>query len=514
MKKGLALVNGKGITMEEEHPFCESIYIRDGIIKSLGTNTEIKNLAQSESSLIIDLQGKTFVPGLHDCHVHMMSTGLTAIGINLYDCHSVQTVIEKLQTEQSDDPQEWIFGYGLDESRLFEKRPPTADELDSVFKKRPVYLLDRGLHYTQVNTIAMQIMEISGDEEGLGRDEANQPNGRLHGHANSHARKYFFDKLSVKQREDAIRHTAKVASEMGVTTIHAMEGGDLASDEDIPVFLEIMDDLPVHVVLHWCSTQVEKAVSKGLKIVGTDILLDGSIGSRTAAFNEPYADDENSVGILYFSNEWVTNYILKAHQSGLQTGFHAIGQRGIHQLLDCLEKALEIYPIEDHRFRIEHFGFPDPADIVRAKKLGAVISTQPAFTYLRGGPGSVYEDRVGSDRSQRAYPLKEFLEAGLLVNGGSDSNVTPINPMLGIHAAVNPPYSENAITAYQALRLFTIDGAYTAKEETTRGSLLPGKAGDITVLSDNPLAITPDKLKDLTVEMTISNGKIMYQKGE
>ncbi|WKY44092.1 amidohydrolase [Eubacteriaceae bacterium ES2] len=514
MKKGLALINGKGITMEKEHPLCEGILICDGVIKQVGTTSEIRKAAVNENASVIDLHGQTFVPGLHDCHVHMMSTGLSAIGINLFDCYSVAAVLEKLSAEKSNDPNEWIFGYGLDESRLSEKRPPTADELDSVFKKRPVYLLDRGLHYTQVNTAAMQIMQISGDKEGLSPNKANQLNGRLHGQANSHARKYFFDKLSTKQREDAIRHTARMASQLGITTIHAMEGGDLASDEDIPVFLNIIDDLPLHVVLHWCTSQVEKAVNKGLKIVGTDILLDGSIGSRTAAFDEPYADDENSAGLLYFSDEWVTDYILKAHQSGLQTGFHAIGQRGIRQLLNCLEAALKRYPITNHRFRIEHFGFPDAADIQRAKELGAVISTQPAFTYLRGGPGSVYEDRVGPARNRRAYPLRSLLAAGLIVSGGSDSNVTPINPMLGIHAAVNPPYPENAISPDQALRLFTIDGAYTAKEEKIRGSFLPGKAGDITVLSDCPLTVATDKIKDIEVEMAISNGNITYQKGE
>lgn len=512
MENKLALINGTGITMDEEHPACQGIYIINGIIKKIGNSQEVKKLAELEQAEIIDLNGKTFLPGLHDCHVHMMSTGLSSIGINLYDCKSIAAVLEKLAAEKSVNKQEWIFGYGLDESRLREKRPPQASELDQVFSNRPVYLVDRGLHYTQVNTIAMEIMAFAEDEEGLGRDQVGKLTGRLHSQANSHARKYFFDKMTWDQREAAIRHTAKMAVEMGVTTIHAMEGGDLSSDEDIPVFLKIINSLPIHVVLHWCSTAVPEVVAKGLKIIGTDILLDGSIGSRTAAFMEPYADDPESRGELYYSNAWITHYIETAHRAGLQTGFHAIGQRAITQVLNCLELALNHYPVTDHRFRIEHFGFPDDRDIKRAAGLGAVISTQPAFTYLRGGPDSVYAERVGAERNHRAYPIRELLDAGLVVNGGSDSNVTPINPILGIHAAVNPPYRQNAITPVEALRLFTIDGAFTAKEEKIRGSLSSGKAGDITVLDKNPLAISPETIKDIGVAMTIYQGKIVYKK--
>lgn len=512
MEEKLALINGIGITMDEDHPVCQGIYLKNGFIEKIGTSEAIKKLAEFEQAAIIDLNGQTFLPGLHDCHVHMMSTGLAAIGINLYDCQSIVAVLEKLVADKSANEQEWIFGYGLDESRLLEKRPPTASELDQVFRDRPVYLVDRGLHYTQVNTIAMELMGFLENEEGLGRDQAGKRNGRLHSHANSHARKYFFDKLTWEQREAAIRHTAKMAVAMGVTTIHAMEGGDLSSDSDIPVFLEIIDSLPLHVVLHWCSTAVPEVVAKGLKIIGTDILLDGSIGSRTAAFKEPYADDPEALGELYYADEWITHYIETAHRAGLQTGFHAIGQRAITQVLNCLERALNKYPVDDHRFRIEHFGFPDDRDIKRAAALGAVISTQPAFTYLRGGPDSVYEERVGAERNHRAYPIREFIDAGIVVSGGSDSNVTPINPVLGIHAAVNPPYSQNAITPGEALRLFTIDGAFTAKEEHIRGSLSPGNAGDITVLEQNPLAVAPETIKDIGVVMTIYQGKIVYKK--
>ncbi|MGL4607097.1 MAG: amidohydrolase [Eubacteriaceae bacterium] len=511
MKKTLALINGNGVTMDSTLPKCESIFIKDGIIEALGSTSEILALIEGKNIRTFDLQGKAFLPGLHDCHVHMMGTGLASIGIDLFECKSVSEVLEKLNKEKPENQEEWIYGYGLDESRLKEKRPPTLTDLDRIFEERPVYIVDRGLHYTLLNTSGLRAMKFQGDEKGLVKGKEGEFTGRVHGEANGKARKFFFDKISIRQRQASIRYVAEKAVQVGITTIHAMEGGDLSSDGDIPVFLEMLETLPVHVVLHWCCTNPKVVVEKGLKIMGTDILLDGSIGSRTAAFKLPYADDPNTKGVLYFENDWIINYIVEAHKRGLQTGFHAIGERAITQVLDCLEKALEIFPVEDHRFKIEHFGFPGPLDILRAKKLGVVISTQPSFTYLRGGYNSVYEERVGSKRNQSAYPLKDLLEAGIIVNGGSDSNVTPMDPILGIHAAANPPFTDNAISCEEAIRLFTINGAYGVKEEKLRGSLTIGKVGDVTVLSENPLDVKKEKIKDIQIEMTIYQGKIVYK---
>jgi predicted amidohydrolase YtcJ len=512
MNNKIGLINGNGITMNSISPKCEAIYIKDGLIEAIGSTKEISVLANIEDAELIDLNGKTFFPGFHDCHVHMMNTGIASIGINLFECRSIDEVFETLEKERPKDKDQWIYGYGLDESRLKEKHLPTLQELDQHFGESDLYLVDRGLHYTLVNTLAMEKIGFSGEEKGLIVDEFGNRTGRLHEEANSKARKYFYDKLTWEQREAAIQYTAFQASKVGVTTIHAMEGGDLSSDYDIPVFLKLMETLPVHVVLHWCSENYHEVLDKKLKAIGTDILLDGSIGSRTAAFKKPYADNPKTSGVLYYDDQWVIDYIVNAHKNGLQTGFHAIGQKAIHQVLNCLEKALTIYPVDDHRFRIEHCGFPDKKDIKRAKKLGAVISTQPSFTYLRGGPDSVYCERVGSKRNCRAYPIREFLDAGIVVNGGSDSGVTPMNPLLGIHAAVNPPYHQNAITVKEALRLFTIDGAYTGKEEKERGSLELGKVGDITVLAENPLEVLSEKIKDISVEMTVYQGNIVFQK--
>ena len=514
MKNQLALIGGTILTMEDSLPECSGVLIEKGRITAVGSSDAVAALARERKAGILDLKGKTAVPGLHDCHVHVMGTGLNATGIDLFDCATVDEVLDKLREGLKSPGEDWIYGTRLDESRLREKRPPTAKELDALSGRRGIFLVDRGLHYTLVNTASYTALGLKGDEPGVVRGSDGRPNGRLHGQANGIARSYYNNQMSDARRREAIRYTVQQALAKGVTTIHGMEGGDMFSDADIPVLLDMQGHLPLDIVLYWDTENVEAVRDTGLRSMGTDLLLDGSIGSRTAAFDEPYADDPSSRGVLYFDSDTITGIIERALKYGLQSGFHAIGQRGIRQVLDCFEAACARCPVPDHRFRIEHFGFPDQRDIDRAVRLGVVVSTQPAFTYLRGGPGSVYNERTGEARERRAYPMRRFLEAGIVLGGGSDSGVTPIDPVLGIHAAVNPPYEENSITARQALRMFTIDGAYTAFEEKEKGSIAAGKWGDLTILSDNPLAVDPRKIKDIAVEMTVKKGEIVYNKGE
>lgn len=210
----------------------------------------------------------------------------------------------------------------------------------------------------------------------------------------------------------------------------------------------------------------------------------------------------------------MTEFIENALKNHIQCGFHAIGQKAIRQCIDCYEEAWKKYPWEDARFRIEHFGFCDDRDIERAAKNHIIISTQPAFSYLRGGPGSVYQIRTGQERERKAYPNRKFVEAGICVAGGSDSNVTPMDPILGIHAAVNHPYPEHRVSVYEALRMFTIDGAYSAFEEKKKGSIEKGKMGDFTILSESPYKVPAEQIEEIAVEMTIKEGKIVYQKEE
>jgi len=279
-------------------------------------------------------------------------------------------------------------------------------------------------------------------------------------------------------------------------------------EADIDLILSVKDSLPVDIThIYWDSFDVPAAQAKGLDVIGGDLTLDGSIGSRTACFADPYADDPTTSGVLYHDPAKVQGLITAAHRAGLHTGFHAIGELGVRQALDCLEASLKEYPADDHRLRIEHFGWSLPGDIERCARLGAAISTQSSFTYLRGGPGSVYAQRLGEQRARRGYPLKAFLDAGVTVANGSDSDVTPIDPPLEILAATRPPYPEHALTFDEALQIQTLGVARIGHEEAERGSLAVGKRGDLTILS----ATDPDHIDDLHAVATIRGGEITYQ---
>ncbi|MEG1431791.1 amidohydrolase [Eubacterium sp.] len=512
MKKGsIALVGGKIITMEPHNPEASAILVEEGIITLLGDDQTITTQAAEKGIEQVDLAGRCAVPGLHDCHVHVMGTGIGATGVDLYDAGNIRGVLDLILQAAQDQPHGWIYGTRLDESRLEEKRAPTATEIDTVMPNRGVFLVDRGLHYTQLNTKAFQAIGFQ-DEDGILWDVSGRPTGRVHGEANGVAKTYYNDKMSDEQRIAAIQYVSNLAVSKGVTTIHAMEGGTLFSDADIPVFNQLQGELPLDILMYWDTSDLSIIEEAGYPRMGTDILLDGSIGSRTAAFDTPYADDPNTCGILYFKQEDVNHLVESAFSKGLQSGFHAIGPCGIRMALDALEYALEKNPVADHRYRIEHFGFPDDRDILRAKRLGAIISTQPSFSYLRGGPGSVYNLRTGDEREEQAYSLRRYTDAGLMLCGGSDSSVTPIDPILGIHAAVNPPYAQNALTPQEALAMFTTNAAYAAFEEDCKGSLKPGKLGDITILSDDPLSVLPQSIGDIQVEATIVRGTVVYHK--
>ena len=509
----IALINGTVLTLEKQNPESDAVLVENGVITALGGSGDIRARCKQLGGKVIELGRKVAVPGLHDCHVHMMGTGLNALGIDMYDCASVQDVLDKVASAEREYAEtRWIFGKRLDESRLKEKRPPTAGELDTVSPRHPVYIVDRGWHYTLVNTKAFELFGLSNDLPGVRKDASGKVNGRLHEEANAKAKMAFFERQDDAQREAAFRYTAQSAAIKGVTTLHAQEGGSLFSDTDVPILRNIIDTLPVRVVLYWATEDHGKILSAGLKHWGGDIVLDGSIGSRTAAFSQPYSDDASTSGTLYFDNPTVRRFIETALENHLQIAFHAIGGLAITQALDCLETALHSCPVKDHRTRIEHFGFPVLEEVERAARLGAVISTQPSFTYLRGGPGSVYSLRLGEERERSGYPLRRFLDAGIVVGGGSDSDVTPIDPVLGMHAAVNPPYPENAVTPAEALAMFTIEAAKTAFEENSKGSLKIGKLGDITVLSQNPLEVSSTNIRDIEVMMTIRGGNVIYSK--
>lgn len=508
MSASCAFFNANVIPMEEGKRFS-AIAIIDGVIAALGTDEEVLSFCKEKGIEARDANGATILPAFFDCHVHALSTGENALGIDLYDCKDIAELMSLLEeADKTWEPGRWIFGKRLDESRLAEGRPPLMSELDAI--GRPVFLSDRGKHYTAVNRAAYDALGITKDIVGVRLDENGEPNGRLQDDGNRVAQSRFFASWPLSQKQDAVRFTAKLAISRGITSIDAMEGLDSSAD-DVKFMAEMLDELPLDMNLFWATTRSEDVEELGLPIWGGDILLDGAIGSRTAAFSEKYCDGDTA-GYLNYPDAEVFRMVEEAVVKDLGLSFHCIGELAMTQALDAIERALAHHPEKKdcHKLRLEHFGFPNQRDIDRAGALKLLISTQPAFTYLRGGPGTVYRSRLGEARERGGYPLRRFVDAGMILGGGSDSDVTPMNSLFGIHAAVNQPYPENALTPYEAVRIYTADAAKCAYRFDKKGTLTVGKQGDLVILEADPMTVDPRTIKDIRVLETIYKGKTVY----
>jgi hypothetical protein len=511
-KESVAFVKGNVRTLQAGTDRCEAILVEKGRIAILGTSADVERAARGKGIPVRDLEGKTLLPGPIDTHFHLVHTGLDLSAIDLGVCRSVDDVLQ-LVRERVDaaEPAGWILGRGLDEFKIREGRPPTADELDRVAPSNPVYLGDRGIHYCQLNTLAFRKIGLGVGAPGVRADERGRATGQIMEESIGEAWRRFLADMDEPARRKGILDGLRYAASCGLTCVHAMDGGDFSGDGEVELLLKMQDDVPVRIRVHWNTWDVDRVKAAGLRVLGGDIWLDGSLGSRTAALLSGYADAPGEKGLLYHTPERLEAFIRECLDANLQAGFHAIGDASIEQALGCYAAACRGRSLPDRRFRLDHFGLPSREHVRRAADLGVVVSTQPTFPHLRGGPGSVYETRIGKERVARAYPLRELLDAGVLVAGGSDSNVLPADFMLAVHSAANHPNPDERITVEQTLRLYTENAARSDFEEADRGSLAVGKCGDMIVVGKDPCAVPPDTIRDIPIVMTVVDGRVVYQ---
>ncbi|WP_051277818.1 amidohydrolase [Solimonas flava] len=476
-----------------------------------------------EDTQVVDLDGRTIVPGFIDSHVHFMQTGLGSIGPQVYDVSSKAQVLQVVADAHAAMPAgQPMLVHGLAIADL--DAPITLSDLDRVASGRAVMIGDVGAHGCIVNTPAMAMLDLNG-VAGLGHDEAGRFNGMLTNKANTWARyRYYNQAISDAQRVQALQRASQMAAEVGITTVHALEGGSpdgrgWLPERDVEVLLREQANLPVRTVVYFQSTDVQKALDWKLPRIGGCIWVDGAYGECTAALLEPYCNCPDSKGSLYFSNDELYDFVGRAHKAGLQISMHAIGDGAIDQLLNAYERALAEAPRADHRHRIEHFSLPTAEHIERAARLGVAVGMQPNFA-LVPDPLPQPDDEpaglvayLGYARYQRRHPYRRIVDAGVLIAGGSDADPMPMGPLIGMQRLVAHPESERRLSAREALALYTVNGARIAFEEHDKGSIEPGKYADLVVLADNPLLADPSTLASIAVEQTIVNGRVVHARG-
>jgi predicted amidohydrolase YtcJ len=385
------------------------------------------------------------------------------------------------------------------------------EELTRVAPENPVCIWRSDSHSATMNRKAAEILGIYPGQPGADVDEAGKLTGVVRGLANSKAaREIYSATITYDLCEKAYHAAARQALRMGITTIGALVGG-AQTELSTTWLIQNMGSLPVRAIVFDQTLDIWKVKERGLTRIGGCLLIDGSLGSYTAALYESYSDLPESTGVLYWKDEDLNRFIRQAHEAGLQIGVHAIGDRAIDQILNAYEISLRESPRTDHRHRIEHFLVPTPEAIRRAIDLGLVLAMQPAFEYFWGGSNNLYELRLGPERAKRVNPIGSILKKGGRIAGGSDSFVTPMDPLLGIHSAVNHPNEAERIPVYQAIDLFTRTAAYATFDEKEKGEIREGYLGDLVVLAEDPLKARPETIKDIKVLMTVVGGKIAYR---
>jgi predicted amidohydrolase YtcJ len=396
-----------------------------------------------------------------------------------------------------------------------EKRFPDIAELDSVSMKHPISIQHYDTHFFMLNSLALKQLGISPDAEGVVIDSERNPTGLIKDPASMDVWYHIIGLSDNDKRLEQLSAMAQEAITTGTTSIHAKE-----NLQDICLILKHKDSLPIRIktlpfFYSLTPESIDEVIEAGISFdsVCVATYADGSIEGRTAALYEPYTDDPGTLGMLYYTDDEMYRFVEKAHQAGFQISIHAESDRSIDQVLRAYEKVLDKYPRKDHRHRIEHFEIATRKQIRQVARLGVTLGMQPMFIPVCEGPDlDNYRSLLGDERVKRGHVFRSILDEEILVSGGSDSPVKKMNPLGGIHACVNPPLKEQRIDVYEAIEMFTINGAKIGFEEESKGSIEPGKLADFVVLSHDPYLVPRENIGDIKVEMTIIGGNIVYRR--
>jgi predicted amidohydrolase YtcJ len=509
------LVNANVVTMDAANTKAEAVAIKDGRIVAVGSNEEIRGIA-GKTAKIVDVKNRTVLPGFIDSHAHLTGTALFITSLDFHDATSIKEILEMVRKRAQESPKDkLILGYRLDETKYAENRYPSRSELDSVAPDHYVLLLHESGHAGAVNTRSLRYMNFPANEQGVDKDpETGEPTGTIRDPAIVPTRVKIWNMIGDEELKQILRIAAEDAAKVGLTTIHTVgEGLDIRKVRRVE---GIAKELPVRVLVYSrhqvpeATGDIDKDVEAARRNAGMKLVADGAIETHTAALFEPYADDPSTKGMLYYTQEYMNELVLKAHKAGVQLAIHCESDASIDQVLNAYENALNKHPRKDHRHRIEHYELATEEQHRRVARLGVALGMQPAFIYLWGGADGKYRHYLGDERMRRAHTYRDLLRLGILIAGGSDSPITPWNPILGVHSLVNHPNVNQRVSVYDALKIFTINGARIAFEEDRKGSIETGKFADLVILSDDPLVTEPSKIKEIGVLMTIVSGNTVY----
>lgn len=528
----LVLLNGKIWTGNPQHPLAQAIAVRGDRILAVGSVEQIRSLVDRHTE-VIDLQGKLALPGFIDNHTHFMSGGFQLLTVSLRDAATEKEFARRLGEQAASlPPGRWITGGEWDHENWPGAPLPRKEWIDPVTKSNPVFVTRLDGHMGLANSVALRLAGITKrtkDPPGgtIVRDPATgEPTGVLKDAAMDLVLRVI-PPPSEQEQDQALRAAMREAARVGVTSIH-----DITSWADWQVYRRFhrRGELTVRIyartpIASW-QRQRDEVAKHGvgdhwLRLGGLKGFADGSLGSTTALFFEPYLDAPHTSGLWHedmLPPARMKRRVAAADKAGLPVSIHAIGDRANKVLLDLFEQVARENGSRDRRFRIEHAQHLRPEDIPRFAQLGVIPSMQP---YHAIDDGRWAEKRIGHQRCKTTYAFRSLLDAGARLSFGSDWNVAPLSPLLGIDAAVtrrtidgkNPHgwIPEQKITVEEAVRAYTINNAYAEFAEQEKGTLEPGKLADIVVLSQDIFMVEPHHIVTTQVVYTIVGGRVVWK---
>ena len=528
----LILTNAKVWTVDPAQPRAEAVAVIGDRIVAVGSASEIDAWRGSKTQ-VVDAGGRLVLPGFNDAHVHFTSGGYQLDSVNLKDAASPEEFAQIIGKRARERPKEWITGGDWDEEKFTPPHLPTKEMIDPVTPDTPVFVTRYDGHESLANSVALKLAGVTKATQApaggeIVRDAQGNPTGVLKDAAQS-----LVDRVMPNPTHDqnlrAIKRALAYAASLGVTSVQDMG----PSYEEISIYDELADagELTSRIyaaplIPKWqdqAKLGIHRAFgSKYLRIGALKAFADGSLGSTTAYFFQPYRDAPNTRGLL---NEMMQplpqmrDRMIKSDAAGLQFCFHAIGDQAISITLDLFNDVLKANGDKDRRWRIEHSQHLAPKDFDRYAQLKVIASVQP---YHAIDDGRWAERRIGPERIKTTYAFRTFMQHDVRLAFGTDWTVAPLNPMLTVYAAVtratldgkNPDgwLPEQKLTVAEAVQAYTMGSAYAEFQDAVKGSITPGKLADMVIVSDDIFTIDPKTIRDARVEETIVGGKVVFNR--
>jgi len=527
----LIVTNAKVWTVDKSAPTAEAVAILGDRIVAVGLTADV-DLWRGPQTKVIDADGKLLLPGFNDSHVHFITGGSQLDSVQLNDASSAEEFARRIGEKARSIPKgQWILDGDWDETKWNPAELPTNKTIDAVTPDTPVFVSRYDGHMALANSLAMKLAGIDKSTPDIAggtvvRDAQGNPTGAL----KDAARSYMDKAIPIPSREQITKSAKRAlahAASLGVTSVQDM----YVDFADIAVYAELLEHSQLTTRIYAAPPigRVDDQAKVGvrhafggpyLRIGAVKGFADGSLGSRTAYFFEPFNDQPGNHGLL--SDEMqplsrMRGHMMTADAAGIQICTHAIGDQAISLILDLYAEIAKAHGPADRRFRIEHAQHMAAKDFDRFDQLSVIASVQP---YHAIDDGRWAEPRIGHDRASRTYAFRTLLNHRVRLAFGTDWPVAPLNPMPTIYAAVtratlddkNPGgwFPEQKLTVAEAIEAATMGSAYAEFQEKTKGSITPGKLADMVILSDDILSIDPTKIRDVKVLKTIVGGKIVF----